>query len=98
MVARQTRKRSEKLDLRLTPEAKETIYAAAAAADRSVSDFVLESVLSQAEQTLADRQRFGLDATQWSAFLEALDRPARELPRLETLLHNPGIFDESDLS
>lgn len=95
MVARQPRKRSEKLDLRLTPEAKETIYAAAAA-HRSVSDFVLESVLSQAEQTLADRQRFSLDAAQWAAFLEALDRPVREHPRLESLLRNPRIFDESN--
>jgi len=96
MVTRQARNRSEKLDLRLSPEAKATIYAAAAAARRSVSEFVLESALGQAEQTLADRQRFGLDANHWSAFLKALDRPARDLPRLERLLREPGIFDESD--
>ena len=96
MVSRQVRNRSEKLDLRLSPEAKATIYAAAAASRRSVSEFVLESALSQAEQTLADRQRFGLNATQWSAFLEALDQPARALPELESLLREPGIFDQSD--
>ena len=35
--------RSEKLDLRLTPEAKRTLNIAASAAGRSVSEFVLES-------------------------------------------------------
>ena len=53
-------KRTEKLDLRLSRQAKETIHSAAAAAHRSVSDFVLESALIQAEQILADRQRFTL--------------------------------------
>ncbi len=48
--------RSEKLDLRLTPEAKRTLNSAASAAGRSVSEFVLESALSRAEETLADRQ------------------------------------------
>ena len=45
--------RSEKLDLRLTPEAKRTLFAAAEAARRSVSEFVLESALTRAEETLA---------------------------------------------
>lgn len=87
-------KRTEKLDLRLSRQAKETIHSAAAAAHRSVSDFVLESALIQAEQILADRQRFTLDPAQWDAFLAALDQPAREIPRLTTLLLEPGVFDE----
>ena len=70
-----THTRSEKLDLRLTPDAKQTIVAAANAADRSVSDFVLESALAQAATTLADRNRFGLSAEQWVAFQNALDAP-----------------------
>jgi uncharacterized protein (DUF1778 family) len=85
--------RSEKLDLRLTPEAKRTLFAAAEAARRSVSEFVLESALTRAEETLADRTRFGLDAGQWKAFREALDSPPRELPRLERLLNEKSIFE-----
>jgi uncharacterized protein (DUF1778 family) len=50
--------RSEKLDLRLTPRAKQTLQPAAAAAQRSVTDFVLESALASAAETLADRQSF----------------------------------------
>lgn len=85
--------RSEKLDLRLTPEAKRTLFAAAEAARRSVSDFVLESALTRAEETLADRSRFGLNAEQWKAFQEALDAPPRELPRLNRLMQEKSIFE-----
>lgn len=86
--------RSEKLDLRLTPAAKQKLYSAAAAAHRSVSDFVLESALARADETLADRQHFGLDAEQWTAFISALDAPPRCHERMERLLNEPSIFDQ----
>ena len=86
--------RTSKLDLRLSPEAKQTLQAAATTVRRSVSDFVLESALVRAEETLADRTRFGLDADQWKAFLEALDAPPRELPRLERLFREPSVFEQ----
>lgn len=85
--------RSEKLDLRLTLEAKQTLHVAAAAQSRSVSEFVLESALARAAETLPDRQRFGLDADRWAAFQDALDAAPRRLPRLATLLTTPGPFD-----
>ncbi|HWY07288.1 MAG TPA: DUF1778 domain-containing protein [Candidatus Acidoferrales bacterium] len=83
--------RSEKLDLRLTRKAK-TALRAAAASNRSVSEFVLESALARADEALADRRNFGLNATQWKAFLAALDAPPRPLPRLERLFKEPRIF------
>ncbi len=91
MATRSTR--SEKLDLRLTRDAKRALKAAAAASRRSVSEFVLESALARADEALADRRTFGLNATQWKAFMAALDAPPRTLPRLERLLKEPGFFD-----
>jgi len=85
--------RTEKLDLRLTPDAKRRLQAAAAAAHRSVSEFVLESALARAEETLADRRHFGLDAAAWAAFTAALDAPPRPMPRLERLLKEPSVFE-----
>jgi uncharacterized protein (DUF1778 family) len=85
--------RSEKLDLRLTREAKLVLKAAAAASRRSVSQFVVESALARADEALADRRSFGLNPAQWKAFLAALDAPPRPLPRLERLLREPGFFD-----
>ena len=87
--------RSEKLDLRLTPMAKQMLYDAAAAMKRPVSDFVLESALARAEEALADRKHFGLNAEQWEAFMAALDVPPRKIARLTRLLNEPSIFDAS---
>jgi len=85
--------RTEKLDLRLSKSAKQTLQAAAAAARKSVSEFVLETALSEAEERLADRAIFTLDAKQWDAFIAALDAPPRRHPRLERLLREPSVFD-----
>jgi uncharacterized protein (DUF1778 family) len=85
--------RSEKLDLRLTPSAKRTLQRAAAAASRSVSEFVLESALARAEETLPDRQRFGLNARDWEAFQAALAAPPKPGPRLAKLLNQPSVFE-----
>lgn len=86
-------RRSEKLDLRLTPDAKTALQAAAAASNRSVSEFVLESALARAHEALADQRSFGLNAARWKEFMAALDAPPRPLPRLKRLLKEPGFFD-----
>jgi uncharacterized protein (DUF1778 family) len=88
-------RRTEKLDVRVSPAAKAKLQAAASAVHRSMSDFVMESALSRAEETLAERRVFGLDAEKWTAFQAALDAPARSLPRLKALLNDPGFFDSS---
>jgi uncharacterized protein (DUF1778 family) len=85
--------RTEKLDLRLTKSAKQTLQAAATAAHKSVSEFVLETALSEAEERLADRLVFTLDAKHWEAFVAALDAPPRRNPRLERLFREPSVFD-----
>jgi uncharacterized protein (DUF1778 family) len=85
--------RSEKLDLRLTP-AEQSLQAAAVVSRCSISDFVLQSALARADEALADRRVFHLDAAPWKAFLAALDAPARPTPRMERLLKDPGFFDD----
>lgn len=88
-----TANRTEKLDLRLTRAAKQALIAAAAADRRSVSEFVLDSALARAEETLALRQHFGLDAAQWTEFMAALDAAPRELPRVQALFAEPSPFE-----
>lgn len=85
--------RSQLLGLRIKPSEKRTLKAAASASSRSLSQFVLESALSRADETLADRRSFALSALQWKAFLAALDAPTRPLPRMQRVLTEPGIFD-----
>jgi uncharacterized protein (DUF1778 family) len=85
--------RSEKLDLRLSAAAKQKLRAAAEAAHRSVSEFVLDSALTRAEELLAEQRHLTLTATQWKRFLKALDAPPRTHARMERLLEEPSIFE-----
>jgi len=89
--------RNEKLDLRLTPSAKRALQIAARAARRSVSEFVLESALARAGETLPDRVRFGLNTEQWEAFQVALSARPRSAPRLAKLLREPSVFDRGSV-
>ena len=85
--------RNEKLDLRLSSAAKRTLKCDASVSRRSLTDFVLESALARADETLADRRTFVLSTAKWSAFQAALDAPTRPLPRMQRLLTEPGVFD-----
>jgi len=91
-MAIQTTK-TAKLDIRLSIEAKDTLNRAAIADHSSLSQFVLESAMSRAEEMLADRRSFSLDARQWEAFMEALDAPDRELPRVKKLFQQKSVFE-----
>ena len=95
LVPRSAAARSEKIDLRVSPSAKRLLQSAAEAAGaRSVSDFVLTSALSRAEETLPDRRRFSLDAEQWRAFQEALDASPRVTPRFARLMRESSLFEK----
>ena len=96
-VATRPEKRTEKLDLRLSLSAKRALQSAAQAARRPVSDFVLESALARAEETLPDRQHFGLNAEQWEAFQAALDAPPTPAPRLARLLNEPSVIEKGSV-
>jgi uncharacterized protein (DUF1778 family) len=92
MAAIATERRTEKLDLRISRPAKAKLMAAAAASRRSMSEFVMESAMARADEALADRRIFTLNAEAWKAFHAALDGPVKPLPRLRKLLEGPGYF------
>ncbi len=78
--------RSERVDLRMTPSAKEVLRRAAAAANKTLTEFLLDSGLHAAHDTLADRRMFILDERQWDEFTAALNAPPSDNPRLRELL------------
>lgn len=86
-------RRTEKLDFRISPTAKAKLQAAAALVQRTMSDFVMDSALSRADEALADRRVFALDVVDWKAFQKALDSPTRPMPQMKALLTEPGFFD-----
>jgi uncharacterized protein (DUF1778 family) len=85
--------KSERVDLRMTPGAKRTLQRAAAVNDKTLTEFVLDSSLTAAFETLADRRVFQLDEVQWAAFMAALDLPPRDNPRLRKLLATRAPWD-----
>ena len=57
-----TARRAEKIDIRLTAEAKETLRSAAAAQGRTVSDFVLDSALQRAAAGTPFRDAYRMES------------------------------------
>jgi len=85
-MAEKNEARSERVDLRMTVSAKNTLQQAASVANKTLTEFLLDSGLTAAFDTLADRRVFLLDEERWQHFNAALDAPPRDNPRLRGLL------------
>ena len=83
----------ERLELRASLNQTEVIKHAAEATSKTVSAFVLDAATLEAERTLADRRLFRLNPERWERFVRALDRPAKEKPRLKKLMRQPSTLD-----
>jgi uncharacterized protein (DUF1778 family) len=82
--------KTQRVDLRISPAAKQLLQAAAQSLDKTVSEFLLDSGLASAAETLADRRLFILDDAQWAEFQAALDAPPRPRARLARLMKTGG--------
>jgi uncharacterized protein (DUF1778 family) len=83
--------RTRRINLRATDRQEKLIRVGAETSGISLTDFILESACLQAEHVLADKREFVASPTQWKAFTEALDRPARAIPELARLFAEIGI-------
>lgn len=93
-VARRTKIKADRLELRLEPERRRLLDEAAAASAMSTSAFVLSHATAAAQAVLADRTSFVLPDDRWDTFTELLDRPSRSHPDLAGFLSRPSILDE----
>jgi len=83
--------RDRRFQLRATATEEAIIKTAASRQGVNVTDFIIRSAYEKAEKTLSDQTRFMLDGPQWKAFMAALDRPARDKPRLRRLFAEPHV-------
>jgi uncharacterized protein (DUF1778 family) len=90
----ETQVRSERVDLRMTPAAKQTLQRAAAASHKTLTEFLLDSGIKAAFATLADRRVFQLDERDWNAFMAALASPPKNNPRLRKLLARKPAWEK----
>lgn len=91
-IAEQRAARQSRINLRASARQEQLLKQAAAATDRTMTDFVLESAVVEAERVLADRRWFLISDEQWDEFQRLLEQPARDLPRLRALLAKPSPF------
>ena len=92
MQVDQNRRRSQRIEVRATPEDRALIDRAVAAAGTNVTAFVLSSVTTAARQVLADRTEFVLSPEAAGAWDAINERPARDLPGLCELMQRPSPF------
>jgi uncharacterized protein (DUF1778 family) len=85
-------KTKERWDFRVASETDRLVRQAAATAERTLTDFVVDAAVIEAERRLADRTSFVLDAEQWRRFVELLDRAPQDNPGLERLFSKPSVF------
>jgi uncharacterized protein (DUF1778 family) len=82
----------ERWDFRVEQETDRLVRQAAATSQRTLTDFVVDAAVLEAERLLADRTAFALPPEQWEQFVELLDRSPRDNPGLEKLFSEPSVF------
>ena len=92
MQADQNRRRSQRIEVRATPEDRALIDRAVAAVGTNMTTFALSSVTTAARQVLADRTEFVLSPEAADAWDAINERPARDLPGLRELMQRPSPF------
>jgi uncharacterized protein (DUF1778 family) len=85
--------KTERIDMRVSPTAKNTLQMAATQVNKTVSQFLLDAAMTAAAETLEDRRSFVLDRKRWDAFLKILDRPPRIKRKLARLLAERSVLE-----
>jgi len=85
--------RTKRINLRATAYEDELIREVAHQFGMNITDFVLQSARTQAEQALANKRQFSVPPDVWKKFSEALDRPAAVKQRLRKLFSEPSVLE-----
>lgn len=86
---------NERWDFRVAPDIDSIVRQAARSADRTLTQFVVDAAVVEAERILADRTQFVLRREEWARVVEILDRPPRENPGLKKLFSRPSVFSDT---
>lgn len=94
MTTESKRKRSERLEVRTTPEDRALIDSAVVASGTDLTEFVVTNLTVAARRVLADRSEFFLDTDSQQVWEKINRRRARDLPGLRDLVERPTPFVE----
>ena len=84
--------RDQRFNMRMSAQQRQVIASAAAALDKSETDFILDATVQEAERVLADRRWFLVEPDAWEAFDRLLDEPVPYENDLRDLLRTPTVF------
>ncbi|HPY39768.1 MAG TPA: DUF1778 domain-containing protein [Thiolinea sp.] len=82
------------LNIRIRQEQRYLIEKAAKILDKTVSDFVRDAALRDAENTLLDRTNFYLEAEAWELFNSALNKPPVNNAGLRNLMMRKPVWEK----
>jgi uncharacterized protein (DUF1778 family) len=78
--------RSERVDLQMTPDTRRTLERAATASNKSLAEYLVDTGLDAANDSLTEQRVFRLDEKRWDDFIAALGAPPQDNPKLRKLL------------
>jgi uncharacterized protein (DUF1778 family) len=84
---------TERIQLRASTGEKRLLQEAAAASHKTLSEFILGTSVVEAEIALASRTRFVLGSKQWAKFMDMLEQPVTDKPRMRKLLTEPSVLE-----
>lgn len=76
-------RRQERISLRLSPQSKQRLERAAAYADKTLTDFVIDVALQKADSVVREHEVIALSAGEWERFQKLLLNPPAPNKRLK---------------
>lgn len=86
--------KDSRIDLRVKADQKELLNYAASLRGATLSAFVMESALKEAQEVITEKTHFLLSDKQWKLFCDSLDSPAKTVVKLKQLFSKKSVFDE----
>jgi uncharacterized protein (DUF1778 family) len=86
--------KTDRIDLRVSPTQKALIASAAKASQKDVSQFIIESVIRQAEETILDQRLFILSDEDFQELERELEQPAVENPSFTRYLNAKAPWEK----
>ncbi|MFA7248101.1 MAG: DUF1778 domain-containing protein [Dehalococcoidia bacterium] len=96
MASETKRNRSERLEVRTTPEDRALIDRAVAISGTDLTNFVVTNLTVASRRVLADRTTFMLGSESLEAWERVNQRPARDLGGLRELMKRPSPFKRAE--
>ena len=87
-------RRSDNINIRVTPEVLGVIDRAATVFGKTRTDFILDTVRKAAEDALLDQRLFVMPSEEWADFCAALDVPPTPDPRFEALMARKPAWEK----